>query len=81
MPVNIRVSISIITALLCVATGNILTDTDATGATTTNTYTAQNKLATVTDARSNKTSYEYNARGDLTKTTYPDGKTDTTDYE
>jgi RHS repeat-associated protein len=63
------------------AADNILTDTDATGATTTNTYTAQNKLATSTDARGNKTSYEYNARSELTKTTYPDGKTETSDYD
>jgi RHS repeat-associated protein len=63
------------------AAGNILTDTDATGATTTNTYTAQNKLATSTDARGNKTSFDYNARGELTKTTYPDSKTETSDYD
>jgi RHS repeat-associated protein len=63
------------------AAGNVLTDTDATGATTTSTYTAQNKLATSTDARGNKTSYEYNARSELTKTTYPDGKTETSDYD
>jgi hypothetical protein len=29
IPVNIRVSTSIVTALICAAAGNILTDTDA----------------------------------------------------
>lgn len=63
------------------AAGNVLTDTDATGATTTSTYTAQNKLASTTDARGNKTSYDYNLRSELTKTTHPDGKTDTTEFD
>jgi YD repeat-containing protein len=90
MHVNIRLSSSIVAAIICIAAGNALTDTDATGATTTNAYTAQNKLATSTDARGNKTSYEYapkevplgdNARSELTKTTYPDGKTESTDYD
>lgn len=61
--------------------GNVLTHTDATGASTVKTYNAQNKLATTTDARGNKTSYEYNARSELTKITYPDGKTETTEYD
>ncbi len=63
------------------AADNVLTDTDATGATTINSYTAQNKLATSTDARGNKTSYEYNARGELIKTTYPDGKAETVEFD
>jgi YD repeat-containing protein len=57
--VNIRVSTSIIPAIICIAAANFLTDTDATGATTASTYNAQNKLASTTDARASKTSYEY----------------------
>lgn len=55
------------------ADGNVLSQTDALGHTTTNTWTAQKKLATQIDPLGRVTTYSYDASGQLTKTLYPDG--------
>ena len=58
--------------------------TDALGQQTVTTYSAigdGSKPASVTDAKGQITSYNYDARGNLTSKTFPDGSTESTGYD
>ena len=59
--------------------------TTAEGAEVTRTYTALNQVASLTDANGNRTGYEYDGFGRLSKTFYPSpntpGTSSTTDFE
>ena len=56
------------------AAGNVLTQTDAQGNTTTYTYDNANRLLSTTDAKGNMASFAYDAKGNLTRLTDQRGK-------
>src|SRR6478672_1778112 len=61
--------------------GDLKTQTDALGNTTTFTYTASGLRATKKDPRNKITSYTYDWRGNLLATTYPDGAVARNEYD
>jgi YD repeat-containing protein len=62
--------------------GNLTSATDPLGATTKFTYTSPlDRLASLTDANSNLTSYAYDAQANLTATTYADGSVERATYD
>ena len=63
------------------ADGNVLSTTDALGHVTQSTRTPLKQLATQTDALGRITSYSYDLTGRPTRTTYPDGTTESTGYD
>jgi RHS repeat-associated protein len=63
------------------ANGRVLTETDALGHTTSITYTAGSQVASTVDAQGRSTMYEYNNRGKLVKTRYPDGGVESVSYD